>query len=308
MFKIIKTALAAIIIFSLFCGCSHSEQFSRTDFLLDTAVSVSISGKNAETAADEVFSVLRKQDSLLSSLYEASADISLGAVPDLAEKTEKLNKIFGYDVNIFCGSLTRLWGISTGNPRVPSEDEIKEALRVIPKDKSEIFPGETFIDPGAVGKGFALDKAKTALDNEKISCAVVSAESSVLLYGEKQGGEPFYTGIKNPESGYIGYVKTKAAFISTAGGSQRYFEADGKQYIHILDLKTGYPAVTDLASVTVIIPADEADGGIKSDFLSTAMFIGGSDKLDSFGVTYAAVGIDGTVFTNTEVFTDYDRS
>ncbi|MDR0992110.1 MAG: FAD:protein FMN transferase [Ruminococcus sp.] len=307
MFKIIKAAAAVVLVFLIFCACGREKSASHTEFLLDTAVSVGVYGKNAESAAAQITEVLRGQDSVLSSLYDSPADIAIADASDLADKTAALNKLYGYDVNIFCGSLTRLWGISDENPRLPTEGEIAEALRVIPKDKSGIVPGKTFIDPGAVGKGYTLDRAKETLIGADIDYAVVSTESSVLLFGEKPGGEPFYTGIKNPSGGYIGYVKTGAAFISTAGGAERFFEADGKEYIHILDLKNGYPAESDLASVTVIIPADETDGGIKSDFLSTLMFIAGAENLDKFGVTYAAVGTDGTVYTNTEVFTDYDR-
>jgi thiamine biosynthesis lipoprotein len=338
MFKVITAAAAALLVFLLFSSCGREGYVSRTAFLLDTAVTADIhaaDNENAKKAADDVFGVLEEQDRLLSELYGGSAANALSYAGDLIDKTEALNAQYGYDVNIFCGGLTRLWGISTDKPRVPPESEIKAALSLIPKGKADLIPGETavdpneaavgsnetavysdetavdpgavFVDPGAVGKGYALDKAKAALDNANISYAAVSAESSVLLYGEKQNGEPFYTGIKNPAGGYIGYVKTGAAFISTAGGEERFFEADGKKYIHILDLKTGCPAISDLASVTVIIPADEADGGIKSDFLSTAMFIGGADKLSSFGVTYVAIGTDGTIFSNTEVFTDYDR-
>jgi thiamine biosynthesis lipoprotein len=288
--------------------CSFAKTpASRSFFALDTAVSISLVGNNSEETANALSEAIMSESEKLAACYELTADEVLSDNADLIQKTEALNSRYGLDVNIFCGELTRIWGISTDSPRVPDESEIKAALLTIPTDKSGIISGETRLDPGAVAKGYVLDRAKTALEmsGEKTDYAVISTESSVLLYGEKTGGEPFLTGIKKRGGGLAGYIKTGAAFISTAGGTERYAAFEGEaaaEYIHIIDLKTGYPVLSDLDSVTVIIPADEPDGGIKSDFLSTAMFITGSEHLDSYGVTYVAVTNEGVVLTNTEVF------
>jgi thiamine biosynthesis lipoprotein len=221
------------------CSCRETAD-TQTFFALDTAVSVSVSGDSAEETAaalrDEIISV--GESAAL--CFKTTAEGALPAVSELVSKTEALNSHYGYDVNIFCGELTALWGISTASPRIPTEAEIKDALRTLPKDSAGIIPGKTRIDPGAVAKGYALDRAKAVLDNTaKTDYAVISTESSVLLYGEKPNGEPFTTGIKDPAGGLIGYVKTEAAFISTAGGAERFFTADGRDYIHILDHSTG---------------------------------------------------------------------
>ena len=72
-------------------------------------------------------------------------------------------------------------------------------------------------------------------------------------------------------------------------------------------MDTGYPVETDLTSVTVVIPAETADGGIMSDFLSTLIYIQGTSQLDKW-LAYdefeviAADG-DGNVYTDCEGFT-----
>jgi thiamine biosynthesis lipoprotein len=293
-------SLCAILILSACRQIPVTETF----FALDTAVSVTISGASAKETANAVTELIKNESAKLEKCYDLPADEVLPDVSDLAAKTETLNREYGYAVNIYCGELTDIWDLPENDPILPSDGKIRAALERIPTGKSGIIPGVTRLDPGAVAKGYALDRAKEAIEAspEGIEYAIISSVSGILYYGEKPDGELFSTGIKDTDGGLAGFVKTGAAFISTTGGAERFFTVNDENFIHILDLSTGYPSESDLASVTVIIPADEADGGIKSDFLSTAMFLTGSENLESYGVTYVAIGEDGTVYTNTEVF------
>jgi thiamine biosynthesis lipoprotein len=306
MKKLFWAAILTAILTLTACGAAAATE---TFFALDTSVSVFISGDNPQKTADSVSEAIKGVSNSAEICYETTADKALPEVSDLVLKTETLNREYGETVNIFCGELTALWGISTENPRIPTDEEIKDVLPLIPTDKSGIIPGATRLDPGAVAKGYALDRAKAAIENspEKTEYAVITTVSSILLYGEKPSGEPFLTGIKDDKGGLAGYIKTGASFISTTGGAERFAvlnpgDIPEQVFIHILDLRTGYPSESDLASVAVIIPASEADGGIKSDFLSTAMFLTGSENLESYGVTYVAITSDGTVLSNTEVY------
>jgi thiamine biosynthesis lipoprotein len=297
-------SLSAILILTA-CGQTAAEE---TFFALDTAVSVYVLGESAKETANTVTELIKNESAKLEKCYDLPADEVLPDVSDLVAKTETLNSEYGYAVNIYCGELTDLWDVPEYDPILPSDGKIRDALSRIPKDQSGIIPGVTRLDPGAVAKGYALDRAKEAIEAspEGIEYVIISSVSSILYYGEKPGGELFSTGIKDSDGGIAGYIKTGAAFISTSGGAERYIEipvnGDVTIYRHVIDLTTGYPTESDLASVTVIIPADETDGGIKSDFLSTAMFLTGSENLDNYGVTYVAVTNEGAVLTNTEVF------
>ena len=97
-----------------------------------------------------------------------------------------------------------------------------------------------------------------------------------MCYGEKPDGAAFQIQIRDPDGdGTLGTVSTDSCFLSTSGGYERYFIADdGKKYCHILDPKTGMPAESDLTTVTVF-----CDSGLKSDFLSTLIWMEGSKNL-----------------------------
>jgi thiamine biosynthesis lipoprotein len=279
--------LALCLIFS-FTACTKTETITVP--LLDTAVTITSQG---ELPVSSIEAVLTEVSDMTEAAFENPA---ISETSDITEKTAALNDRFGDEIDIHIGALTRLWGISTDSPRVPADEEIAAALS-----------DYTYFDLGAVAKGYALDRAYEAVlaadgDTEK-GYAIISAESSILLYGKKPDG-PFKTAVKSPfiDGEFVGYIETESSFISTSGGSQRFFEVDGKRYSHILDPATGYPAETDLASVTVIVPASTPDGGILSDFLSTLIYMRGVEGLSEFednnDFTFIAISKNGDIYGN----------
>lgn len=82
----------------------------------------------------------------------------------------------------------------------------------------------------------------------------------------------FSIGIADPslKENIIGTISVKEKAVVTSGGYQRYFEEAGKIYHHIMDIRTGAPAESDLASVTVI-----ADDGTYADAMATGIIYNG---------------------------------
>ena len=108
---------------------------------------------------------------------------------------------------------------------------------------------------------------------------MVSLGGNVQLYGAKADGSSWRVAIEDPNnlSGYAGILEAKNRAVITSGGYERYFEQDGKEYHHIIDPKTGYPADNGLKSVTIV----SADGTL-ADGLSTSLFIMGKDRALEF--------------------------
>lgn len=196
--------------------------------------------------------------------------------------------------------LADLWGIEEGKSEIPDDTLIQEAKKNIDASKLEItddgiiFHDDNMaIDFGAVGKGIACDRIAAKLAEENIQGAAISIGGSIAVYGSKGDGKEWHIGIQDPrgeEGDVLGVVDFSGnKMIATSGDYEKYFEADGKRYHHILDPSTGYPADNGLISVTII-----SDSGFLSDALSTACFVMGLNE----GMAYAEEkGVDAVFVT-----------
>ena len=307
----------AIIILALFCAAAmaagtvytvFSKEYTGSFTAMDTYNTVKVRGADAEKALSEVSDITCDLDtSLLSRHSDTSAVNEInkhcgGIVPDelgayfdtLLDVYEKSGGAFDFTL----GNVSDLWGIGTGNERVPSREELARAVALAGADKLNYsggavsFPEGLSLDFGAAGKGIALDEIGRRFDEIKIRRAIVSLGGSIMLYGKGD----FTVGIKDPRSaGYMAVLTLGQGFVSTSGNYERFFEKDGVKYHHILDPETGYPVNNGIAGVTVV-----ADSGTLSDALSTACFVLGREKGEylckEYGCDAVFVYEDGRVY------------
>jgi len=113
------------------------------------------------------------------------------------------------------------------------------------------------IDPGGIGKGYAVDRMVAILRKRGITSAFVTGGTS-SVYGlgvpptEARGWKVSIRDPKEAEkSAETVYLKDMS--MSTSGSYEKFFKADGKVYAHIFDPRTGYPAMGRL-SASVIAP------------------------------------------------------
>ena len=285
-FALLAAAAGALWVFLK--GYKDTAAQEKTVFAMDTSCSAKVWGADPKDICDEITRLgdmldCHSEQSEISKLNaKGSAKLSDEAA-DLIRQSKKLTGKYP-EADISIGAVTKLWNVTGADPTVPGEDKIKIALQTCGTDKIKLSGSSCTLekgaqlDLGAVAKGYALDIAKQKLEEKNAECAVISMGSSSLMYGKKPDGEEFSVAVRDPESeGNLLKFKTGECFVSTSGGYERFFETDGKKYIHIFDIKTGRPAETDLVSVTVI-----CSGGLKSDQLSTSIFIGGTKKLPQY--------------------------
>lgn len=291
----VVAAVAAAAIFF-----ASSNEVKREFFAMDTFVSAKVKGFAAKDAAGGISTLVRELDSKQLSRYTSGSEISRinseaetvlsDEVRDYITELLEVGKMSGGKFDIALGAVSDLWSFND-SPRVPSTDELTEALSRSGSDKLSLS-GNTLtradgciVDLGSAGKGIALDKVKSYLSDKKISSAVVSVGGSVLLYGKGS----FNVGVRDPwgEAGRsVMTVKLGAGCVSTSGSYERCFEQGGKRYHHILDPDTGLPVENGLVSVTVI-----SDSGLLSDALSTACFVLGAEGGAKLAAKYGCEAI-----------------
>jgi thiamine biosynthesis lipoprotein len=153
------------------------------------------------------------------------------------------------------------------------------------------------LDASGAAKGLALDAARESLRaSDAVTAALISSGSSTVTLGTKPDGEAWRVGVEDPrDTGRVIAVFTfeTDGALSTSGDYQRYFEAGGIRYHHILDPATGEPA-RGVRSLTV---AGASLTGLESDILSTALFVRGVDRAAGYasaeGVALLAVDDEG---------------
>lgn len=189
------------------------------------------------------------------------------------------------------GPLVALWGIGSGTSagRIPDEAEIAGALAlvdwrdlVIDRQRGTAFlkyQGMA-LDLGAIAKGYAADEAARLAREGGVRRGIFDLGGNILALGGRDGkrGEetPWRIGVQNPldeRGAYIGVLSVRDKSIVTSGIYERYFEADGRRYHHILSSGDGYPVNNGLLSVTIV-----AGRSIDADGLSTAVFALGYEE------------------------------
>ena len=209
---------------------------------------------------------------------------------EVAKETDESGKA-AFDPTLY--PIVKLWGFTTGEHRVPSDDEIKNELKKVGYENVEIgspsdhptvkLNNNAQVDLGACAKGYLSDALCQIMTMHKVN-GIVSLGGNVQSVGTKPDGTEFTVGIadpKNPSSVYEKIV-TKDKAVVTSGNYERYFEKDGKRYHHIMDSRTGAPAESGLASVTVVGPS-----GLYCDAYATAFFVMGEEKSKEFLKSHA---------------------
>ena len=298
-FKLTGLVMVMFLMMTLLSGCSQSDTVTRSDFLLDTFVSITLYGESDDSLLDKPFEKIKELNVTLAQ-SDAASDLTLinenaGIQPvPVSEGTYKIiekgifySTISGGYFDATAGPLIDLWGIHEPEIKeAPSPDLIAEAQKKIDYTKIVLNPSEQTVyltDPGmelnlgSVSKGYIADAVMTVIKDEGVKHAIVNLGGNVLVMGGKADGKAFGVGVEdpnNPGNGYIGVVSLKDGSVVTSGDYQRYFtDAAGKRYHHILDPFTGYPSESGLTQVTVV-----TDQSIDGDGLTTTLFLLGLDK------------------------------
>ncbi len=231
----------------------------------------------ADTAAADAFAELRRLDHMLSN-YLADSEWSMvnrSAAERPVKVSEELFNLISacldysrqgegaFDITV--GPLMKAWGFYNASGRLPDNAAVRAALAFV--GYSHILldaSGRTIrfaragveLDPGGIGKGYAVDCMIRLLKRNGIERALVSAAgSSIFALGSPPGEDGWPVRIRGPETPdhHIEPILLKDESLSTSAGSGKFFRAGNQIYGHILDPRTGFPAHGALL-VSVVAP------------------------------------------------------
>lgn len=307
------TAWLAVLLLLAACAPGKTAgPWEREILAMDTVMKLTIYGENAPGAGEKAIRRIRELEELLSVTAEESeiyaANHAGGSPvelsPDTAALLERaltLCRETGGALDVTVYPVVRAWGFTTGDYRVPGEEELAALLERVDYGRVELagdrltLPADMELDLGAAAKGYTGDRLMDLLSAEGVASAIVELGGNVQALGAKPDGSPWRVALQAPEGGYAGVLEIVDRAVVTSGGYQRYFEQDGERYWHILDPARGRPARSGLASVTVV-----AEEGTLCDGLSTALFVMGKERALDFWRTRrdfdcVLLGEDGTV-------------
>jgi len=231
-----------------------------------------------EAAADAALDEARRLDDLLSN-YKPSSEwsgVNRHAAEGPVRISEELFQLLAacrdysresegaFDISV--GPLMKVWGFYKGTGHLPHRAEVmaareKTGYRHVHLDAAARTvrfdrPGVE-LDPGGIGKGYAVDRMVAILRRMSVDTALVAASGS-SIYGlgappDSPRGWP--VDIKDPwdQRRKVAEVFLKDMSMSTSGSYEKFFRAEGRVYAHIMDPRTGYPAQGSVA-VSVVAP------------------------------------------------------
>lgn len=230
-----------------------------------------------DAAIEETYEEARRLDQLLSN-YRPDSEWSLVNREAARRPVEVSQELFdllarcldysrqsegAFDITV--GPLMKLWGFYKGDGRVPHRAEIRTALSRIgwrkiqldPRARTVRFTAPVEMDPGGIGKGYAVDRMAAILRARGIRSALISSGRSSIYGLGAPPSEPRGWRVTLPDprqrNRNLAEFYLKDMSMSTSGSSERFFTAGGRTYTHIMDPRTGYP-VQGMLLASVLAP------------------------------------------------------
>lgn len=207
----------------------------------------------------------------------------------LLEHAQKLSAETFDAFDITIAPLVRCWGFMGGTGRIPSEQELAEArskvgMRLVQLNRADFTvrfaTSGVMLDLGAIGKGYAIDRATEILREAGVTSALLhSGTSTVSAIGNPPGEDAWKIAIADPANQsssssispgssslpLLPTISLKDESLSVSAVWGKSFQTDGRTLGHVLDPRTGTPVTGAVLAVVVLASATETDA------LSTAL-------------------------------------
>jgi FAD:protein FMN transferase len=307
MVKVRAVAISATLVLQALPGSDQAQsanagapvRLERSEEAMGSSFSLVLYGADRarlEVAADLAFREAHRLDAMLSNYRPESewSRINREAAAHPVEVSPELFSMLSsclkysrqsngaFDITV--GPLMKVWGFYKGEGSMPRPADVTDALSKVgyrhvflDRDARTVRftrPGIE-LDPGGIGKGYAVDRIVDVLKREGVDSALVSASGS-SIYGlgappEDSRGWPITISRPGEPGEAAATVFLRDMSLSTSGSYEKFFWAEGRTYSHIMNPRTGYPA-RGTSSVSVL-----AARTLDSEAWTKPFFINGRD-------------------------------
>lgn len=229
----------------------------------------------------------------------------------LIQRALKISKLTDGAFDISYASMDKIWKFDGSMTKMPSDEAIKKSVEkvgyeniVLDTEKQTVFlklKGMK-IGFGAIGKGYAADKAKTLLMSSGVVAGIINASGDLNTWGKQPNGKEWMVAIVNPlnKEKVFSWMPVENSAVVTSGNYEKYIKFNDVLYTHIIDPRTGYPA-TGILSVTIFTKNAEL-----ADALATSVFVMGVEAGLNFinqlkGVECIIVNKDNKIVSSSQI-------
>ena len=199
---------------------------------------------------------------------------------DLIERSIAISTLTNGAFDISYASMDRIWKYDGTMREMPSKEKISSSIKkvgyqniIIDKEAQTVFlklKGMK-IGFGAIGKGYAADKAKALLIEKGAKAGIINASGDLNAWGKQANGRDWMVAITNPlnKNKVFSWLPINDSAIVTSGNYEKFISLNGIRYSHIIDPRTGYPS-TGIISTSIMTSNAEL-----ADAISTSVFVMG---------------------------------
>ncbi|WP_396635299.1 FAD:protein FMN transferase [Maribacter sp. R86514] len=199
---------------------------------------------------------------------------------NLIQRGIGISKLTDGAFDISYASMDNIWKFDGSMTVMPSEESIQASVAkvgyhniILDKENHTVFLklAGMKIGFGAIGKGYAADKAKELLKSKGVVAGIINASGDMNTWGKQPNGKEWKVAITNPmnKNKVFALLPIQNGAVVTSGNYEKYVNFNNIRYTHIIDPRSGYPA-TGIISVTVFAPKAEL-----ADALATSVFVMG---------------------------------
>ncbi|MGY8948089.1 MAG: FAD:protein FMN transferase [Flavobacteriales bacterium] len=291
----------SLVLMSLFLSIfilSAQKSYSESSILMGSSFEITVVAED-EDFAKESLAIAKKEiiriEDLISSWDQKSEtsrinrNAGIAAVEvskelfDLIFRAQQISKLSSGAFDLTFAAIDKLWNFDGRESEMPNPDTLKASVfnigyQLIELDEESLtvfLPKKGMkIGFGAIGKGYAADRAKQLLVERGVLGGIINASGDMNTWGTKPDGSSWTIGIVNPMNNkkVFSWFSLEHNAVVTSGDYEKFTQINGRRYSHIIDPRTGIPS-QGIVSCTVFAGKAEL-----ADAIATAIFVMGVES------------------------------